>query len=140
MMTGEIPKFPKISFGLVDVRNVAEAHVKALQTDEAQGKRFILYDKSMWMVEMAQTLAAEFNLNGYSIGTTEAPYCVMKLIALWDRQAALMVKNWGNRSDLVNKRSKEVLGIEYRPTEKGLTEFGYSLIEQGIVPDNRKQK
>ena len=89
---------------------------------------------------MAQTLAAEFNQNGYSIGTSEAPYCVMKLIALWDRQAALMVKNWGNRSDLVNKRSIEVLGIEYRPTEKGLTEFGYSLIEQGIVPDKRKQK
>ena len=35
IMTGEIPKFPKISFGLVDVRNVAEAHVKALQKDEA---------------------------------------------------------------------------------------------------------
>lgn len=35
IMTGEIPKFPKISFGVVDVRNVAEAHVRALQRDEA---------------------------------------------------------------------------------------------------------
>lgn len=60
-MTGEIPKFPKISFGTVDVRNVAEAHVRALQMDEAQGRRFLLHNQSMWMVDMARCLAAEYN-------------------------------------------------------------------------------
>ena len=40
---------PRIKMGTVDVRDVAKAHVNAIQSDEAQGKRFVLAgDTSYW--------------------------------------------------------------------------------------------
>jgi dihydroflavonol-4-reductase len=53
-------KLPKVLFGLVDVRDVAAAHVNALEIEEAKGKRFILVDKCLWREEMAEALKKEF--------------------------------------------------------------------------------
>ena len=41
-MTGQFPAIPKISYAMVDVRDVAEAHLKAILVPEAAGKRFLL--------------------------------------------------------------------------------------------------
>jgi len=48
-MRGRLPGgLPHVSTGAVDVRDVAEAHLKCLELDEAQGKRFILANKVVW--------------------------------------------------------------------------------------------
>ena len=47
-MNGKWPFMPKTHVGIVDVRNVAQAHVNALKFDEAQGKRYLLSGESMW--------------------------------------------------------------------------------------------
>ena len=40
---------PRIKMGTVDVRDIAKAHVSAIKSDEAQGKRFILAgDETYW--------------------------------------------------------------------------------------------
>ena len=49
LMNNKMPAIPKLSFGCVDVREVAQAHVAALKSDEAQGKRFILAENTYWM-------------------------------------------------------------------------------------------
>ena len=43
---------PKIQMAPVDVRDVALAHVRCIQIDEAQGKRFILSAKPLWFLEI----------------------------------------------------------------------------------------
>ena len=47
---------PRIQFSVVDVRDVAQAHVNSLERDEAQGKRFIVANESLWMREIGQIL------------------------------------------------------------------------------------
>ena len=49
LLRGEMPMLPKISFGVVDVRDVARAHIKALQAppESVNGRRFILYRESL---------------------------------------------------------------------------------------------
>ena len=41
LITGKMPGMPKIMIGLVDVREVAMAHIKALETPDAAGKRIL---------------------------------------------------------------------------------------------------
>ena len=49
LMNNKMPAIPKLSLACVDVREVAQAHVAALKSDEAQGKRFILVNDTYWM-------------------------------------------------------------------------------------------
>jgi len=41
-MLNQLPGIPRNMFSFVDVRDVAEAHLRALETKEAKGQRFIL--------------------------------------------------------------------------------------------------
>ena len=58
--------------GLVDVRDVAEAHIKAIQIEEAKNQRFLLNGEDMWQREYAAALAEEFNPKGFCVTTKEA--------------------------------------------------------------------
>ena len=63
------PQLPKDQYDLVDVRDVAAAHISAIQTEEAKNKRFILVDKLLWSQQMAEPLKKEFEGQGFSIVT-----------------------------------------------------------------------
>ena len=60
ILTGAMPEVQKIAWPFVDVRNVAEAHIKAIQIAEAKNQRFILSAESVWHRDYAADLAAEF--------------------------------------------------------------------------------
>ena len=81
-LTGEIKTFPSIGFGLVDVRDVAEAHLIALENPQAVGKRFgpfdlfvndfnrlICFSKSISWKGLAQEMKRQFP--GYPITVEE---------------------------------------------------------------------
>ena len=57
--------------GMVDVRDVAKAHLLGVKNDAAKNKRFLLVERCAWRREMAQTLANEFNPKGWNIVTEE---------------------------------------------------------------------
>ena len=135
LMMSEFPAIPKISFGTVDVREVAQAHVNALKIDEAQGKRFILSNECLWFTEIAEILNKEFGDKGYSVNTSEAKYCLMKFAAIFSTEASASLKYWGVKKLLDSTRSKEILKINYRPAEESFREMGYSLVKMGIVPN-----
>ena len=56
VVTGQMPGMAKIMLGVVDVREVAYAHVKALETPDAAGKRIITRAQDMWMPEFGKIL------------------------------------------------------------------------------------
>lgn len=59
-MNAEIPGVPRINFPVVDVRDVALAHLKATTVPEARNQRFILNCQGMWFKEIAEILKAEY--------------------------------------------------------------------------------
>lgn len=72
-MNAEMPMVPKISFSVVDVRDVARAHILALQkpAEVVNGKRFILSGDSYWFKDMAGMLSNTFESQGYKIPKRE---------------------------------------------------------------------
>lgn len=79
MITGKMPILPKAGINMSDVRDIAAIHVKALENDKANGKRFIVTtEKAYSFVEMAQILKS----NGYDkVSTTVAPNFFLKFMA-----------------------------------------------------------
>jgi nucleoside-diphosphate-sugar epimerase len=73
LLNASMPMVPKVSFGFVDVRDVAAAHIKVLQADPSvvNGRRFILTRENKWMAELAATLDGIFKPLGYKVPARE---------------------------------------------------------------------
>ncbi len=62
---------PRLSFPTVDVRDVAKAHISAMREPNANGKRFVVTARTMWIKEIADVLAKEFQSQGRLISVAE---------------------------------------------------------------------
>jgi len=56
ILVGKVPAAPRLHIGFVDVRDVAKAHILAMENNNAAGERFIICEKEYWFVELCRTL------------------------------------------------------------------------------------
>lgn len=59
-MNGKMNTCPKISFPMVDVREVAQAHLMGIKVEEARNKRYILSAESLWFKDMGAILKEKY--------------------------------------------------------------------------------
>ena len=109
LMKGPIPFVPKVMICVVDIRECALAHLRALQVEEAKNQRFLLGSESFWIRELAQTLKEIFP--DYSIKSTEIKFCPIKFASLFSDQVKLLIPIWRKTLRVDNKKSREILGI-----------------------------
>jgi dihydroflavonol-4-reductase len=117
---------PYLSFGIVDVRDVALAHFNAGYLENANGRN-ITCAESLTMLEMANLVNNAFPKK-FKLPKTELPKFMVYLFAPFIRLSSSWVKknvSWPIRFD--NSKSKEQLGIQYRPVEDTLKEFTLQL-------------
>ena len=55
-MTGHLPFYPRVRFGLSDVRTVAFAHLQALKVPEARNQRFAIVNEHFWVIDIIKAL------------------------------------------------------------------------------------
>ena len=133
LLEKQTPMLARVSFGLVDVRDVAAAHIAGMTVPEAVGKRHILCAGNMWLKEVAECLVKEFQPQGYNIPTKVAPYALLWLMARFDKTVKLLLPSVGKVTKLNNQRMVSVLGVTPRPMEDTLIEMCYSMIEGGKI-------
>lgn len=124
----KLPAVPRISFAVVDVRDVAAAVVLAAETPGAAGKRYILATPPMWMGEIADVLARHFGPRGYRIPRRTLPYWVMWLNARIDPVVRLALDYYGVALALDTSRAGRELGWEPRPADEAIVAAGESLL------------
>lgn len=86
IMNRDIPGLPVMTVPVVDVRDVAEAHVKALLQPGLHGKRIIINKEQQTMIALAEILHEEFRKYGYRVQTRRVGYCPLKLASYFDDQ------------------------------------------------------
>ena len=133
LLNAEMPLLPNLSFPICDVRDVAEAHIKAITIPEAAGHRHIIDNETLWFYEIAKIIDKEFRPQGYKIPTKTAPNFLMHIIGLFDGTVKFLLPNLGNKSETDNSRLKSVLGINPIPVQKSILDMCYSMIETGRV-------
>ncbi len=82
MLKGGIPGVPRIGFGAIDVRDVADAHIAAMIEPTAAGRRYICSLDEIWLVDIARVLATRYSSQGYAVPTRELPDWFVRLGAL----------------------------------------------------------
>jgi len=98
------PGFPKISFAPVDVRDVAWMHAEALERSELNGERLMMATSPITMPNIARHLKT----NGYKVRTMALPNTVVKLMAIFIKEARLVTRGLGttNHYDCSNTIDK----------------------------------
>jgi dihydroflavonol-4-reductase len=134
LMTREFPGCPDLGWAVADVRDVAAAHVAAMTSPDAAGKRFLLASEHVPMREIAEVLARHFGPRGYKVPTGRVPSFVIKLVALWDETTALAVRELGKRHDVSTERARTLLGWEPRSVESMVVDMAESMIRCGALP------
>ncbi|XP_045199960.2 uncharacterized protein LOC123554112 [Mercenaria mercenaria] len=131
---------PKLNFSLVDVRDVAAAHIKAMTLQEASGKRHILVNENMWMKEIAVILSNEFKSQGYNVPTSNCPNAMLSVYGVFNKSIKMIIPQCNKVIKFDNTRMKETLGITPREMKDTIIDMAYSLIEAGLVKKAKKFK
>lgn len=128
------PAVPNQRLAWVDVRDVAQAHVEAAFRADAEG-RHILSNGELTFLEVANILRAHYG-NRYRLPRFELPKGLLKWVAQFMDASAtpkFIEQNAGHPLKFDNRRSRERLGIQYRPLEPMFIEHFQQLLADGLV-------
>jgi dihydroflavonol-4-reductase len=92
LLSGKFPGMPKLMMPIVDVRDVAHAHLQAIKIDEANNKRFILSSNSVWFKDVAEVLKQRYPRQNIKSG--ELGYCPVKVVSWFDKSVKMILPMW----------------------------------------------
>lgn len=133
LLARAMPGVPDLGFALVDVRDAADMHVAALTAPGAAGQRFLIAGPHTPMREIAAVLSRHFGPRGFRIPSRALPSVLVRLMALWDANAALTARELGKRQDVSSGRARATLGFQPRSAEEMIVAMGESMVRLGIV-------
>jgi len=135
LMTGEIPALPDAGFGIVDVRDVALAHVRALDApaEAVRGERFAVSERFMWMREIAECLRERTPEFAGKVPDRRLPSFVVKLLAPVMADLKQVRTELGRHRDVSGDHAHKVLSIDYISAPDSIEATARSLVEKDIV-------
>jgi len=134
LLDGAVPGLPRMVFGVVDVRDVADLHLRAMTNPAASGERFLAVSGDfMTMLEIARTLKARLGSAASRVTTRVLPDWLVKFVGLFDGQAAQIVTELGKPRNATSAKATRMLGWTPRSREEALTATGESLIRLGLL-------
>jgi dihydroflavonol-4-reductase len=133
MLQGALPGFPDLAFGVVDVRDVADLHVRALTAPDMAGERFIASGRTFKLAEVGQVLRERLGPQARKVPKMTLPDFLVRISALFDPLTRQVVSELGKVRILDASHAKEVLGWQTRAPEDSIVDTARSLIDLGIV-------
>ena len=134
ILAGKMPKIPQLHFGVVDVRDVADIHIKAMTHPDARGQRFLAAaDGSGSLPEIAHILHSRYPDHQPPISTTVLPDWIVKLAAVFKTELKAVSTLLGPAKTLSNDKAKSVLQWTPRKRETTIGDTAESLLKLGIV-------
>ena len=131
ILAGKDPVLPRFGFAIVDVRDVARAHVAALERPQTAGRRYVLAAGSMWMAEMGRVLKAAHP--DRRIPTRTAPDLLIRALALVDPAVRTAVPLLGRCDRLDAGAAVRDLGIDFIAPDEALRATARDLLAGGKV-------
>jgi nucleoside-diphosphate-sugar epimerase len=134
MMDGALPGLPRMCFGVVDVRDVADLHVRAMTDPAAKGERFLaVAGDFMWIVQIATTLKARLGDAATRVPTRQLPNWLVRLAALRDPAVKQVIPELGKWKNATSEKAQRVLGWKPRSREDSVVATAQSMIDLGLL-------
>ena len=133
MLIGKVPALPRIGFSVVDVRDLAALHVRAMRAPEAAGQRFLGVGDFLWMADMAKLLRDNLGQQASKVPTRRLPDFILRLAALFQYEARFMAPMLGQRTQFDVSKAAMLLDWHPRPAPEVVLACARDLIRQHLV-------
>ncbi len=130
-----MPGCPRLYFGVVDVRDVADLHLRAMTDPAAAGQRFIASSGDiMSMLAMARVLRERLGDAARKVPTRQLPNWLVRFASRFDRTLRPLVPLLDSTRHATSAKAQRLLGWQPRPPEEAIVAAAESLIAFGVVP------
>lgn len=133
LLDGSLRACPDFGFGVVDVRDVADLHVRALTAPNMAGERFIASGRFVKLREAADILRATLGPQAQRVTTRNVPDWLVRVAAHFNPLAKAVVDELGSVRNQDASHAKAMLNWATRPVEQSIVDSARCLVELGIV-------
>jgi nucleoside-diphosphate-sugar epimerase len=134
MLDGGMPGCPRLVFGVVDVRDVADLHLRAMNDPAARGERFLaVAGDFMSLIEIATLLRQRLGAAARKVPRRELPDWVVRLGALFNPAARQILPELGKFKNASNDKARQVLHWAPRSNAESLLATADSLMRLNLV-------
>lgn len=128
MLRGKPSGLPRLGFWIVDVRDLADLHIRAMIAPEAAGQRFIAAGDFMWMIDVANTLREGLGERGKNVPSRQLPDFAVRALSPFMPQLRMLISELGRRNDLTAEKARTMLGFASPPARETIIDCADSLL------------
>lgn len=140
MLDGALPGAPQLYFGVVDVRDVADLHIRAMTHPAANGERVLaVAGDFMSMLDIAKVLRARMGAVAEKAPTRQLPNWLVRIAALRDPAIKVILPELGKLKSATNEKARRLLGWIPRSNEESIVATAESLVRLGLLKDSPKK-
>jgi nucleoside-diphosphate-sugar epimerase len=134
-----MPGVPRLYFGAVDVRDVADLHIRAMTHPAARGERFLaVAGDFISILDIAKILKARMGMVAKRVPTRQLPDFLVRLAALRDPAVKQIIPELGKRKNATGEKATRLLGWAPRSNEEAIMATAESLVRLGLLKDSNK--
>ena len=135
-MDGAVPVCPRISFSVVDVRDVADLHLRAMTNPAARGERFLAAAGGpMLAIDAGNILKKHLGAAAGKLPTRQAPDWLVRILAVFIPDLRHILPELGKTKYVSNEKARRLLGWTPRSNEECIVATGESLLRLGLLKD-----
>ena len=140
MMDGAIPGVPRLYFGAVDVRDVADLHLRAMTHPAAKGERFLaVAGDFLSMLGIAKILKRRLGPAAKRVPARQLPNWLVRLASLRDPAIKQILPELGKHKNATSKKAQQRLNWAPRSNEDSIVATAESLLRLGLLKDSPNQ-
>jgi nucleoside-diphosphate-sugar epimerase len=130
LMSGAVPGSPRLSFGVVDVRDVADLHIRAMTHASAKGERFLAVAGDFMSIrDIARVLKDRMGEAGKKVPARQLPNWLVRLAALKDPAVKQILPELGKLKNGTSEKARRLLGWAPRAAEEAIVATAQSLLD-----------
>lgn len=140
LMDGAMPGCPRLYFGVVDVRDVADLHLRCMTNPAAKGERFLAVAGDFMSIhDMAKALRSRLGPAAKRVPKSQIPDFMVRLAAMGDPQVQQILPELGKHKNGSGEKAKRVLGWAPYSREDAVVATAESLMALGLLKDSQKK-
>lgn len=134
LLDGDMPGCPQLAYGIVDVRDVADLHLRAMTDPAAAGERFLAVAGEFASVrDVAVVLRTRLGDDARRVPTRVLPNWVVALVGRFDRSVRQIVPELGRTKTASGEKARATLGWSPRSNEDAILATAASLKALGLL-------
>lgn len=134
VLDGTMKRIPNLILAIVDVRDLADLHIRAMENPAAKGQRFLaLSEGTMSLMEMAQLIKKELPDIATKASLKTMPNWLVRVAAWFDPRAKALAPMLGVNRNASNLKARNILGWNPRSKEEALLATAESLRKFGNI-------